>query len=95
MNVFAQLDFYWIMFLIYLVDFVDSSGMRFYYDTPRQYDAGVLMAGCMIKSSIVIPPKQREWITDCYCPSQCTRKVGKLHHYLASLLHATPHLSLP
>ena len=55
-----------------ILDFVVTSGMRFYYDQPRRYDAGILTTGAASTSSLIIPPKQEKWIIKGYCSKDCT-----------------------
>ncbi|KAJ7371681.1 DBH-like monooxygenase protein 1 [Desmophyllum pertusum] len=50
----------------------DSSGVRFYY-TPnlREYDAGIFAVGEAVTKFMMIPPKQKSWLTVGYCPKEC------------------------
>ena len=51
----------------------DSSGISlFYYDTPREHDAGALGIGA---SGMVIPPKATKYTIPGFCPSECTNVV--------------------
>lgn len=52
----------------------DSSGARFYYTSQlRDYDAGVFPIGEAITPYMVIPPKQKSWLTVGYCPKECSQ----------------------
>ncbi|EDO44959.1 predicted protein, partial [Nematostella vectensis] len=52
----------------------DDSGIRFFFtNKTRQFDAGILWAGWAPISAMVIPPRQEEWTSIGYCPSNCTR----------------------
>ncbi|KAL9970009.1 hypothetical protein ACROYT_G022312 [Oculina patagonica] len=56
----------------------DSSGVRFYYTSKlRSYDAGVLSVGESVTPYMVIPPKQKSWLTVGYCPKECTQEYFK------------------
>ena len=55
---------------------IDSSGLRFYYTKQvRKYDAGVIMVGADVSTSLIIPPKQTDWEINGYCSAECTKKV--------------------
>ncbi|KAL9987415.1 hypothetical protein ACROYT_G001716 [Oculina patagonica] len=73
----------------------DSSGLRFFY-TPnlRKYDAGVLPVGESSLPYMVIPPKQKSWITYGFCPKECSQEMlnsttlpGKGIKVFAAFLH--------
>ncbi|CAH3037795.1 unnamed protein product, partial [Porites lobata] len=56
-------------------DFVDSSGLRFWYtEQTRMYDSAVIFSGWDVSYFMMIPPKQKEWKIRGYCPSACTKK---------------------
>ena len=60
------------MIQLSFVGFVVTSGLRLYYDKPREYDAGMLMTGISVRGSILIPPKQEKWILSGGCSSNCS-----------------------
>ena len=53
---------------------VDSSGARIYYtDQLRQYDSGALAVGIPTSEWLIIPPKQKSWMSIGYCTEKCTK----------------------
>ncbi|XP_031554202.1 DBH-like monooxygenase protein 1 isoform X2 [Actinia tenebrosa] len=54
---------------------IDNSGVRFFY-TPnlRKYDAGVFTVGSSVSPWLMVPPKQRKWLTTSSCSRSCTEK---------------------
>ena len=55
-----------------------------YYDTPRTYDAETLTTGATPSTAMIIPPKQKSWITRGECPKECSAVV--VSKYIYSLL---------
>ena len=52
----------------------DSSGVRFHYTSNiRQYDAGTLAVGDASSNFLVIPPKQKSWLSVGFCPKECNQ----------------------
>ena len=64
--------------MIIRLDIVDDSGLRFYYTTPRKYDAAILWTGLSVNEYMTIPPKQENWTTTGYCSKHCTEQVISL-----------------
>jgi len=75
-------------------DWVVTSGLRFYYDKPRKYDAATLTVGESSSVSLTIPPKQESWIASGACMRSCTLKINESSapggeiKFFASILHA-------
>ncbi|XP_078372321.1 DBH-like monooxygenase protein 1 homolog [Oculina patagonica] len=73
----------------------DSSGLRFYYTSNlREYDAGIFAVGEAVSSFMIIPPKQKSWLTVSYCSKECyqqnlnsTKLPGKGIKVFAAMLH--------
>jgi len=73
----------------------DSSGLSIYYtDKLRKYDAGNAAVGVRVKGWMIVPPKQKNWISVGYCMHQCTESSLKSTglpgggiNVFASLLH--------
>ena len=64
-------------FFKFFLDFVDSSGLRFWYsDQLRKYDAGVLYVGTRSNYALTMPPGQPKWKSTSHCPAACTQKVS-------------------
>lgn len=64
----------------------DSSGLRFFYTSNiRRYDAGVLTVGEVSLPYMIIPPKQKSWLTVGYCPKECSQVRCKIYHVVAIL----------
>eukprot|EP00794_Sanderia_malayensis_P012195 gene12195-13451_t len=57
-------------------DFVVTTGLRFFYDSPRQYEAETITVGTTVSGSLLIPPKQKEWYLKGYCSKECTEKLA-------------------
>lgn len=56
----------------------DSSGVRFHYTSNiRQYDAGTLSVGDASSNFLVIPPKQKSWLSVGFCPKECNQEPMK------------------
>jgi len=56
----------------------DSSGLSIYYtDKLRKYDAGNAAVGVRVKGWMIVPPKQKNWISVGYCMHQCTESSLK------------------
>jgi len=58
-------------------DLVVTSGLRFYYDAPRQYDAATMSVGQSNSLSLTIPPKQENWTVSAACVKSCTSRMDK------------------
>eukprot|EP00112_Aurelia_sp_Birch-Aquarium-sp1_P005365 Seg1607.5 transcript_id=Seg1607.5/GoldUCD/mRNA.D3Y31 product="DBH-like monooxygenase protein 1" protein_id=Seg1607.5/GoldUCD/D3Y31 len=57
-------------------DFVDTSGLRFYYTNPRKYDAATLMTGTAVSAATLIPPNLSTWTIDGFCSKECSEKIA-------------------
>ncbi|XP_014671913.1 PREDICTED: dopamine beta-hydroxylase-like [Priapulus caudatus] len=71
-------------------DWVDSSGIRFYYtDKLRRYDAGVMELGLEYTPKMAIPPHMKHFDIKGDCIMECTRASlpAKGIHVFASQLH--------
>ncbi|XP_073234410.1 DBH-like monooxygenase protein 1 [Porites lutea] len=76
-------------------DFVDSSGLRFWYtERTRMYDSAVIFSGWDVSNFMMIPPKQKVWKITGSCPSACIKKgleksplPGNKIKIFAALLH--------
>ena len=55
-----------------LSEFVVTTGLRLYYDTPRTYDAATLTTGATASTAMIIPPQQKSWIIKGECSKECT-----------------------
>ena len=75
--------------MIWSVDYVDSSGMRFTYtDTLRRYDAAVVGIGVQETSYQLIPPHEKLFVSTAYCPADCINSVSCsdiLHWYICNM----------
>jgi len=57
-------------------DITDSSGIRVYYTASlRRHDAGVLSVGLDPNWRHIIPPGQREVVSEGHCISACTQQA--------------------
>lgn len=66
-----------IVLLIFITDWVDSSGVSFYYTSKlRKYDAGTMELGLEYSDKMAIPPGQDAFRLDSYCVPECTRVVS-------------------
>ena len=67
-----------------------TSGLRFYYDAPRKYDAETLTTGMSVGGTQIIPPKQKNWISFGQCSKECLARGfnGKEVKFFASFPHA-------
>ena len=59
----------------FAIDMVVTSGLRFYYDTPRKYEAATLTTGASVTSALTIPPKQKNWISSGACMKVCSEVI--------------------
>ena len=66
---------------LFFLDLVVTSGLRFYYDAPRQYDAATMSVGQSNSLSLTIPPKQENWTVSAACVKSCTSVRFTLSSY--------------
>lgn len=69
---------------------MDKSGFQFYVTGMlRKYDAGIMELGLIYSDANSIPPNQKAWAMNGYCPSQCTQHLPKEGiNIFASQMHA-------
>ena len=61
---------------LYIIDVIDSSGIRFFYvSEPREHDAGVLYLGHSVFPTMIIPPDVDNYTISGVCGAQCTERV--------------------
>ncbi len=75
-------------------DFVVSTGLRLYYDMPRKYEAATLMTGSTADASLIVPPRQENWVVAGYCPKECSRMLaapGALKQDEVKMFASFPH----
>ncbi|XP_033106239.1 DBH-like monooxygenase protein 1 homolog [Anneissia japonica] len=68
----------------------DNSGLRIYYTpTIRKYEADTLRTGHRVTPYMLIPPKEKEFTVQGFCPADCTKNgLSEDIHIIAVLLHA-------
>uniref|UniRef100_A0A8R1DW19 Tyramine beta-hydroxylase n=1 Tax=Caenorhabditis japonica TaxID=281687 RepID=A0A8R1DW19_CAEJA len=69
---------------------LDTSGFQFFVTGQlRKYDAGIMELGLIYSDVNSIPPNQKAWAMNGYCPSQCTENLPEEGiNIFASQLHA-------
>ncbi|CTQ87076.1 Tyramine beta-hydroxylase [Caenorhabditis elegans] len=69
---------------------IDSSGFQFFVTGQlRKYDAGIMELGLIYSDANSVPPNQKAWAMNGYCPSQCTKNLPEEGiNIFASQLHA-------
>ena len=72
-------------------DFVDTSGLRFYYSNPRKYDAAVLMTGSAVSARLLIPPNLSSWAIEGFCPKECSEVSVKADFHTIKFFEPTEH----
>ncbi|CAP27443.1 Protein CBR-TBH-1 [Caenorhabditis briggsae] len=69
---------------------MDTSGFQFYVTgLLRIYDAGIMELGLIYSDANSVPPNQKAWAMNGYCPSQCTQNLPEEGiNIFASQMHA-------
>ncbi|CAI2343593.1 unnamed protein product [Caenorhabditis sp. 36 PRJEB53466] len=69
---------------------MDTSGFQFFVTGMlRRYDAGIMELGLVYSDANSVPPNQKAWAMNGYCPSQCTQNLPEEGiNIFASQLHA-------
>lgn len=69
---------------------MDTSGFQFFVTGMlRKYDAGIMELGLIYSDANSVPPNQKAWAMNGYCPSQCTQHLPEEGiNIFASQMHA-------
>uniref|UniRef100_A0A1I7U4N9 DOMON domain-containing protein n=1 Tax=Caenorhabditis tropicalis TaxID=1561998 RepID=A0A1I7U4N9_9PELO len=69
---------------------MDKSGFQFFVTGMlRKYDAGIMELGLIYSDANSVPPNQKAWAMNGYCPSQCTKNLPEEGiNIFASQMHA-------
>jgi len=59
------------------VGVIDSSGLRFYYNTVEpQHRAGVMYLGMKVNQKLAVPPRTGQYTVTSVCSLNCTSQVS-------------------
>ena len=57
---------------IRILDILDTSGLRVYYENPRKYEAAMITTGITMNDNMIIPPGMKQWTVQGVCTKACT-----------------------